>query len=359
MSLEFSSPFVLNCSRVGRYGGLKTHADEVMRSVLARGCGCTAVVPADYIAPDGVDSIFTPASFAGATNLSLLRPIKWFIYSYFKFPIPERERILCTTHHVIPGRFRQVVTIHDLRPYFLPDTAVQSFYFHHVLPRALKHCDGIISSSETSRKLIAEVYKIPLDRIAVVPLTVRQPERFTLKPVLWSEPFLLVVGASWGHKNIETLLRQQALWSREYGLKIVGGRGPYLTRLEKLASSLGISDRIEFLSDVSTGRLEQLYAGCSALVYPSKMEGFGLPPLEAMVRRRPAIVADIPVFRELYGPHALFVQVENADSWQKAFSTLPSIDSIQLDAAREHAATFNHSRMAHALNEALHRFWSL
>jgi glycosyltransferase involved in cell wall biosynthesis len=89
------------------------------------------------------------------------------------------------------------------------------------------------------------------------------------------------------------------------------------------------------------------------------MEGFGLPPLEAMARRRPAIVADIPVFRELYGPHALFVQVESADSWQKAFAALPSIDSIQLDAAREHAATFNPSRMAHALNEALHRFWSL
>ena len=359
MSLQSSSPFVLNCSRVGRYGGLKTHADEVMRTVLAGGCGCRAVVPAGYIAPDGVDSIFTPASFAAAANLSLLRPIKWFIYSYFKFPIPERERVLCTTHHVIPGRLRQVVTIHDLRPYFLPDTAVQSFYFHHILPRALKHCDGIISASETSRKLIAEVYKIPLDRIAVVPLTVRQPEPFTLEPVLWSEPFLLVVGASWAHKNIETLLRQQALWSREYGLKIVGGKGPYRTRLEKLVSSLGISDRVEFLSDVSTGLLEQLYAGCSALVYPSKMEGFGLPPLEAMARRRPAIVADIPVFRELYGPHALFVQVERADSWQKSFAALPSIDSIQLDAAREHAATFNPSRMAHALSDALHRFWSL
>ena len=359
MSPESSGPFVLNCSRVGRYGGLKTHADEVMRAVLSWGFGCRAVVPAGYIVPEGVEPIFTPASFAAAANLSLLRPIKWFIYSYFKFPIPERERVLCTTHHVIPGRLRQVVTIHDLRPYFLPDTAVQSFYFHHILPRALKHCDGILSSSETSRKIIAEVYKIPLDRIAVVPLTVRQPEPFTLEPVVWSEPFLLVVGASWAHKNIETLLRQHALWSREYGLKIVGGKGPYLTLLRELASSLGISDRVEFLSDVSTGYLEQLYAGCSALVYPSKMEGFGLPPLEAMARRRPAIVADIPVFRELYGSHALFVQVERADSWQKSFAALPSIDSIQLDAAREHAATFNLPRMAHALNEALHRFWSV
>jgi glycosyltransferase involved in cell wall biosynthesis len=359
MNLQPISPFVLNCSRVGLHGGLKTHADEVMKTVVSRGSGCRAVVPAGYHVPAGVEAIFIPASFAGGANLSLLRPIRWFVYSYFRFPAKAKEKILCTTHHVLPGRPGQIVTVHDLRPYFLPDTAVQSFYFRHVLPRALRHCDGILTPSETSRQMIAEVYKLPLDRIRVVPVPIRVPEARNTQPLEGENPYLLMVGASWAHKNVEALLHQQALWRHRYSLKIVSGKGPYREQLEKLVSSNGLRNRVEFLSDISTELLEQLYAGCSALVYPSKMEGFGLPPLEAMVRRRPVIVSDIPVFRELYGSHALFVDAEDPASWEKAFAALPDLASHQLDAAQKHASGFSRARMSDALYEALHHFWSI
>ena len=128
-------PFVLNCSRAGLQGGLKTFANEIMGSVLAKGYPCRAVVPFGYQVPAGVEPIFTPASLGGSTDISLLRPIKWLAYSQFRFPVSKQQRVLGTTHQVLPGRGRQIVTVHDLRPYFYPDSSVQHFYFRHMLPR--------------------------------------------------------------------------------------------------------------------------------------------------------------------------------------------------------------------------------
>jgi len=356
--MSFSDvPFFLNCSRIGLEGGLKSFADELMRAMVENQVPCHAVLPSGYPVPDGVEAVFTPASLAGGSNLSLLRPVKWLAFSRFSFPVPKHLRVLSTTHQALPGRGGQIVTIHDLRPYFYPDTAVQRFYFHHMLPRAIARCDGIITVSEASRQLIHEVYGVPEDRIAVVPNSVKRPVMPIATAISAAQPFLLAVGASWSHKNIEALLRQHALWAPTYRLKIVSGPGPYRTRLEKIAASYGISSRIDFLSGLAPLDLEHLYAGCSALVYPSLMEGFGLPPLEAMARLRPAIVSDLPVFRELYREHALFVELDRADSWEQAFATIITINSAQLSAAQKHALGFDRQRMVRSLRDAVNRFW--
>ena len=353
------TPFVLNCSRVGGAGGLRTFANELMNAMIDHGLECRALLPADYSVPPGVQATLTPASLAGNSRASLVRPIKWLAYSRFGLPIRRDQRVLGTTHHVLPGRSKQIVTIHDLRPYFLPDTPVQRFYFHHMLPRALNRCDGILTVSQTSKQLIAEVYKVSLDRIAVVPNAIRRPVPGLLAPRTPPRPYLLAIGASWAHKNIESLLTRYPIWSECYSLKIVGGRGQYRSSLEVMASSLGIANRIEFLSNLSTEQLDELYAGCSALVYPSKDEGFGLPPLEAMARMRPVIVADIPVFRELYGPYAFYVQLNDETSWHQAFSALERVGRTELEAARDYAFAYDRDRMFRSLQTALSQFWPL
>jgi glycosyltransferase involved in cell wall biosynthesis len=358
--MEKHVSFVLNCSRVGLTGGLKTFSDEVMGCLVRAGLTPRAVLPSGYPVPRGVQPLFTPSSLAGGADLSLLRPVKWLLYSRFKFPVPPGQKILTTTHHVLPNRHSQVVTIHDLRPYFYPDTSIQRFYFHEMLPRALSRCDGVLTVSESSRLLICEIYRISQDRVCVVPNALSDPAPALSGPSVPNRecsPYLLTVGATWSHKNIESLLKRHRLWTSLFGLKIVGGKGPYQELLISLSSKLGILNRVEFLSGVDQEKLDELYRNCAALIYPSKMEGFGLPPLEAMLRRRPAIVSDIPVFRELYGRHAAFVDVNSDDSWSEAFETLQHIDGGFLDAAEAHARTYTRGRMAGALTAALERFW--
>lgn len=354
-----SHPFTLNCSRIAVHGGLKAFASEIMQAVMAEGYPCQAVVPVGFSAPPGVETLFTPASLAGSSNLSRLRPLKWLAYSRFQFPVAKSQRILCTTHHVLPGRSRQIVTVHDLRPYFFPDTAVQSFYFRHMLRRALHRCDGVLTVSETSRRLIAEIYNLPLERIAVVPNVIEVPHLLSEGAVVGDEPYLLIVGASWPHKNVESLLHRHALWSNHYSLTIVAGEGQYRTSLQQLTHTLGIESRVRFVANLAPEALHRLYVHCSAVIAPSRMEGFGLPPLEAMARRRPVIVADIPVFRELYGSNALYVKTEDTSSWKNAFEALPSVSSAALEAAQMQALSFSRERMATSLRDALQTFWGI
>jgi glycosyltransferase involved in cell wall biosynthesis len=350
--------FTVNCSRTTLQGGLKTFTDELILALLEEKLRFNAVVPAGFAVPPGAATVSTPRSLAGSSNLSLLRPIRWLLYSRFRFPVPANARVLSTTHHVLPGRRNQIVTVHDLRPFFYPDTPVQAFYFRQLLPRALQRCDAVLTVSDTSRHLISEIYRVPPERIWVVPNVIAPPQE-AQGAAHQGQSYLLMVGASWPHKNVEALLRQKALWSERFRLVVVAGKGQYRTRMEELSRQLGIAGRVDFRSGVSPQELEALYAGCAALVTPSRMEGFGLPALEAMARGRPVLAADIPVYRELYGPHATYVSTEDARSWEAAFAALESSPHQNLEAARKHALSFNRDRMRAGVREALRSIWSI
>lgn len=292
----------------------------------------------------------------------MLRPIAWLAYGRFRFPVSRAERILCTTHHVLPRHAHQIVTVHDLRPYFYPDSRVQSFYFHHLLPQALKRCEGVLTVSETSRQMLMDIYGLEGDKVRVVPNAVvvcssPRLESGVQSPNRTELEYLLMVGASWEHKNAEELLHMHRHWAMRFKLKIVAGAGAYLSKLERLAEELGIRDKIEFLTDVPDDRLQSLYAETAALVYPSKLEGFGLPPLEAMAHGRPVIVSDIPIFRELYGSFPYFVRLNDENSWGEAFRQLQEDDPADREQRIAHAKSFTINAMGSALQSALNHFW--
>jgi glycosyltransferase involved in cell wall biosynthesis len=274
------------------------------------------------------------------------------------FPGRADGNVLSSTHHVLPLRKHQVVTVHDIRPYYYPDTWVQRLNFHFVLPRALKGCDGVLTVSEATKKLLVSVYGLEPGGVFVVPNSV--DSEFFSPCTTRSEreaPYLLSVGSTWKHKNVGELLQMYRCWATKYRLKIVAGAGQYLESLKKMSAVLGIRDRVEFLTDVPATRLRSLYQDCSAFVYPSVMEGFGLPPLEAMSCGRPVIVSDIPLFRELYGGAPIFVRLGDVASWNQAFLDLGSITDERLNIGVLHARSFTQERMRVCLLSALERIW--
>ena len=358
----FTPHIVLNCSRIGPIGGLRAFAENTMASLLALGYSVDAVLPNDINSPSETRKIATPAFLGSRAGGSLIKPAAWMAYSYFNFPVSREQRVLCTTHHVLPRHARQIVTVHDLRPYFYPDNAAQQLYFKLLLPRALKRCDGVLTVSETSRSLLVDIYGLEESRICVVPNAISvhpvplASERACLADSL--EPgYLLMVGATDAHKNADELLRMHRYWAPRFSVKIMAAPGNHRSFLESMATQLGIAHRVEFLSNVPPAALEALYAHCTALVYPSKMEGFGLPPLEAMAHGKPVIVTDIPIFREIYGDLPIFVNLTHEESWAAAFNQLCEPNPEYRQRAVAHAGSFTLEKMATALQSALHRFW--
>jgi glycosyltransferase involved in cell wall biosynthesis len=80
--------------------------------------------------------------------------------------------------------------------------------------------------------------------------------------------------------------------------------------------------RVHFTGHVRLAELEELLRGASLLAYPSRAEGFGLPPLEAMSVGVPVVAADTPVAREVYGKAALYAPPNDVEAWADSITLM-------------------------------------
>jgi glycosyltransferase involved in cell wall biosynthesis len=112
-------------------------------------------------------------------------------------------------------------------------------------------------------------------------------------------PVVLLVGRIVPHKGVEHFI-EAARFIPEAQFLIAGG-GSLVEPMERLAASMGVSDRVRFLGRVSDEKLPEVYAACDVFVLPSvsRLEAFGIVALEAMATGKAVIVADIPGVREI------------------------------------------------------------
>jgi glycosyltransferase involved in cell wall biosynthesis len=148
-------------------------------------------------------------------------------------------------------------------------------------------------------------------------------------------------------------------------LLFVGARDPrkaldVATAAHERARARGLAAELVVVGDglrrVDDAELAALYAGALAVVAPSYLEGFGLPPLEAAAHGTPAVVSDLPCFAETLGDAALRVPVGDVDALADALLRIGGDDVLRARlgaAARERAALYTWQRAAAALHPLL------
>ncbi|WP_245523743.1 glycosyltransferase family 4 protein [Treponema brennaborense] len=137
------------------------------------------------------------------------------------------------------------------------------------------------------------------------------------------ENFFLFVGNIKKHKGLSVLLnafiqaQQQGVSAK---LLIVGNADNFRTKDESVFDKVALAARgsVEFTGKISDLQLKNLYKRARLLVQPSFYEGFGMPPLEALSLGTPAVISDIPVFREIYGDFpVIFFRTGDSDDLAK------------------------------------------
>ncbi len=137
---------------------------------------------------------------------------------------------------------------------------------------------------------------------------------------LIQEQYFLYVGNAYPHKNLETLLQafQQLTLRKDSGqtisnsqlsktkLVLVGKEDFFYRRIKEKVEELNLAKRVIFFEEANDIHLQNLYTHAIALVFPSLMEGFGLPALEALSLGCPVLCSDIPVFHEILVDHAIY-----------------------------------------------------
>jgi glycosyltransferase involved in cell wall biosynthesis len=201
-----------------------------------------------------------------------------------------------------------VVSVHDVSFLEHPEyfTRARSTQLRVTVARTVKQAAKVITGSEFARETIMRAYRLPEERIVVIP-DAANPNFRAMNRVLAARkvrdrfavdgPFVLSVGDLQPRKNQIRLIEAFAKSMRahpqlKHRLVFAGKDTWYGGRVRDAARDSGMAGRILFTGFVSDDDLLQLYNACDCFAFPSMYEGFGIPVLEAMACGRAVIASN-------------------------------------------------------------------
>lgn len=173
--------------------------------------------------------------------------------------------------------------------------------------------------------------------------------------------YSLAVSSIMPHKNYELLITAFAALvcdtaDTTHQLLIAGhAEDPKLSeRLHHLATTLGVSNQVQFLGNVTHSELILLYQQARVFIFPSKLETFGHPLVEAMSAGTPVLVSDLLICHEICQTAALYFDpnsvAELVECWRKVLKD-PDLQKMMIGQGIQRAAFFSWARTAKALVE--------
>lgn len=190
-------------------------------------------------------------------------------------------------------------------------------------------CDRIMFVSEDSAGWMGDSVGVPARKRAVVHHGIDAAEWGRLKSQsseLYRDSYILSVSSIYSHKNYVRLIEAYAAVGRRResmpDLVIVGDvqQPRYLAEMQRARAAAGeeFGDRIHFIGEVPYADVKAYYAGADLFVFPSYLESFGHPLLEAMASGIPTVAADTAVFREIGGDAAFYADPHKVDALSDA-----------------------------------------
>jgi glycosyltransferase involved in cell wall biosynthesis len=323
----------------GETGGLETYARELIAALVHErpDLRLTAFVGRAAASADGPWNGLIPSV---TLDIDSRRRTEWVRAEQQLLP-PAAARAGVELVHSLAstapawGRFRRVVTIHDLiyRRYPEAHFGLRSVAMRLLVPLAARRAQRIIVPSEATRDDLTGLLSVPEGKIDVVPNGIGAAggpalaeDELRRQHDLGARPFVLAVSAKRPHKNLPRLLDALALIpdERRPAVVIPGYSTPHEHELRLLAAALGLERDVRLPAWVPPEELEGLYRAAACVVVPSLYEGFGLPVLEAMTRGVPVACSDRGALAEVAGGAAELFDPERPEAIAWAIERLLS-----------------------------------
>ena len=297
-------------------------------------------------------------------HLPLPRPLLYESWHRLRWPPVQRATgdvsvIHATTIAMPPRSAPIVMTVHDLA--FLREpahfTARGLRFFNRGLELALDQADLIVCPSEATRRDALDA-GFDRARTRVIPLGV-DVTRFSDERITdvtrrhgLQRPYILWTGTIEPRKNLPRLLEAFGRLDQGVDLALAGPKG-WNEDLDRLIRDR--RDRVHVLGFVSHSELAALYAGAEAFCFPSLLEGFGFPVLEAMAQGTPVITSRGTSTEEIAGDAGLLIDPLDVASIAEALRSVLEDGALAArlaGAGRERAALYTWDRTAALLAEA-------
>ena len=213
-------------------------------------------------------------------------------------------------------KFPIVVTAHDMIHALFPDLMVDGAAVTAHQKQAFEAASAIICVSQNTRNDLLNLHPHLENRTVVIYHGIEIDESdANSKPAL-ENPYFLYVGGRSSYKNFERLLMSFAKAATvEPSLRLCVAGGALSERERWFLFDLGLRDKIIPISHPSDAQLTQLYRNSIALLYPSRYEGFGIPPLEAMACGAVAVTSNTSSLPEVVGDGGIMLDPMDLDAW--------------------------------------------
>ncbi len=270
------------------------------------------------------------------------------------------------------SRIPFVVTIHDL--ILLQDSSssrattrnafvhgLKSIGHRIALEAAVHRSKHIIAISQYTKDSILEHFRVPGRKISVVYNGIRPPvggESVTLASLGIYGRYFLYVGNRYPHKNLDLLLESFADFCRkDPGIVLVlAGRDDMFTRaLQQYARTLGIpSDGLRWIHSPTDAVVARLYTDATLVIAPSRIEGFGIPPLEALSFGTPVAASHASSLPEVLGDAVRYFDPTDASALTRLMHeavVAPELWATYREKGRRRVAQFSWDITAKAMKE--------
>jgi glycosyltransferase involved in cell wall biosynthesis len=333
--------------------GIGMYGLELARALALRP-DTTVVLASPNHCPEGIEQMHPPRKHRQ-------------MWTQFRLPrlmAKEGLDVYLGTEFTVPvfTRIPRVAMVHDFAAITMPKLFTPGGRFHwHLTLQTARHANRVIVPSAVVAADAKRLFNYPIERVRVVPLAGRpsiveaSPDAVAgLKRRMGIErPYVLCVGIQNRHKRAVDVIRAVAIL-KDRGVEVdlvLGGEpfpfvGPHY---HKEVARLGIGDRVHFTGYIEDNDLPALYTGALALAFPSVMEGFGIPPIEAMACGTPVIATAIPTLVETLGGAAMRVSPRSPGEIAGRVAELLASDSCRAEwsgRGRERAAMYSWERTA-------------
>lgn len=341
--------------------GVQRYATEVVRALDALLAAAGPDAPAcQLLAPKGAD--------AGHLDLKAIQLVTGGAlggHAWEQSWLPTAARRgalvnLCNSGPVLHPR--SLTVIHDAIIYRKPELFSANYRrLHQTLGRLLSRRSRLATVSEFSRRELSDVLNIDTDRLTVIPngadhiRRVISDDAITARLGLERGGYFLFVGSPAPHKNLKTALKAfEQLADPVMKFVVVGAAKAKVFGDGDLAGG----ENVLFTGRLTDGEIAGLYRQAKAFVFPSLYEGFGIPPLEAMVHGCPVLASDIAPCSEVCADAALFFSPADPNALTAAMQRIlaePQTAAALSQAGPKRADYYSWRQSAQMLLDRLYR----
>lgn len=204
-------------------------------------------------------------------------------------------------------RTQTVVTVHDLLFLQYPEhyQFIDRKIYETKTRYAVINADKVIAVSEQTKTSLTKHFGVHPEKIEVIyPIVDLQT---TAAAINGGTKYMLNVGSLVPRKNQKRLIEAYALIEKNIAEELwIAGNGPLKKELEHFVQQLNLTNRVKFLTGLDNRQLAELYKGATAFVYPSLMEGFGMPVVEALLSEVPVVASAGGAIEEAAGAGSAF-----------------------------------------------------